>query len=302
MQMILYAIPVHKTEIWKTTPMSAEAAAQLKPVETHNDRRYSQKSVLIVDDEYGIRNFLSKGLENLFGMVEFAEDAETAEEIRQRCHFDLIIADIRLPGISGVEWVTEVRGHGSTTAVIFITAHADLETAVSALRAGAADFIVKPFRMDQMLASIDRCMERQQIQRENLVLKRQVDRWYDSGIVGDSDSIQQLLDLLNRIAPTPATVLVEGESGTGKEPAARALHRWSGRSGSFVPVNCGALSEELMESELFGNVKGAFTGANQSREGLFNYASGGTLFLDEIGEMSLTRLICTGEGPFDMPE
>jgi len=254
-------------------------------------KRYAQKSVLIVDDEYGIRNFLSKGLSDYFGLVEFAENAESAEEVRKRCHFDLIIADIRLPGISGVDWVTELRGHGSTTAVIFITAHADLETAVAALRAGAADFIMKPFRMDQMLASVERCMERQQIQRENFVLKRQVDKWYDSGIVGGSDSIINLLELIQRIAPTPATVLIEGESGTGKELAARALHRWSGRSGSFVPVNCGGLSEDLLESELFGHVKGAFTGANQSREGLFNYAAGGTLFLDEIGEMPMSMQV-----------
>ena len=253
--------------------------------------RYAQKSVLIVDDEYGIRNFLCKGLKERFGLIELAEDAETAEEIRKRCHLDLIIADIRLPGISGVEWVAELREHGSTTAVIFVTAYADLETAVAALRAGAADFIMKPFRMDQMLASIERCMERQQIQRENLVLRRQVDKWYDSGIVGDSEPIRDLLELIHRIAPTPSTVLVEGESGTGKELAARALHRWSGRQGSFVPVNCGALSEDLMESELFGHVKGAFTGANQSREGLFNYAAGGTLFLDEIGEMPLSMQV-----------
>ncbi len=254
-------------------------------------KRYLQKSVLIVDDEFGIRNFLLKGLKNRFGLVEFAEDVETAEAIRRRCHFDLIIADIRLPGTSGVEWATEMRDQGSTTAVIFITAHADLETAISALRAGAADFIMKPFRMDQMLASVERCIERQQIQRENFVLKRQVDKLYDSGIVSESRVMEDLLELIHRIAPTPSTVLIEGESGTGKELAARALHRWSGRSGSFVPINCGALSEELMESELFGHVKGSFTGANQSREGLFNYAVGGTLFLDEIGEMPLSMQV-----------
>ncbi|KAA3620726.1 MAG: response regulator, partial [Proteobacteria bacterium] len=164
-------------------------------------RRYPQKSVLIVDDEFGIRNFLVKGLSDRFALVEFAEDVEKAEALRLRCHFDLIIADIRLPGRSGVEWVTEMREQGGTTAVIFITAHADLETAVAALRAGAADFIVKPFRMDQMLASIERCMERQQIQRENFVLKREVGKLFDSGIVGESECIRGLLALLQRIAP-----------------------------------------------------------------------------------------------------
>ncbi len=275
-------------------PVSAQPAAArdvARPKRESAGRKYPQKSVLIVDDEFGIRNFLYKGLSERFGLVEYAEDVEKAEAIRLRCHFDLIIADIRLPGRSGVDWVTEMREHGGTTAVIFITAHADLETAVAALRAGAADFIMKPFRMDQMLASIERCMERQQIQRENFVLRREVDKLFDSGIVGDSASITGLLDLLRRIAPTPSTVLIEGESGTGKELAARALHRWSGRAGSFVPINCGAMTEDLMESELFGHLKGAFTGANQTREGLFNYASGGTVFLDEIGEMPLSMQV-----------
>ncbi len=264
-------------------PKRKDAAAEV--------RRYPQKSVLIVDDEYGIRNFLVKGLRDRFGLVEFAENVETAEALRQRCHFDLIVADIRLPGTSGVDWVAELREQGSSASVIFITAHADLETAVAALRAGAADFIMKPFRIDQILASIERCMERQQIQRENFVLRREVDKLYDSGIVGDSAAIRGLLELIHRIAPTPATVLIEGESGTGKELAARALHRWSRRRGSFVPINCGAITEDLMESELFGHAKGSFTGASQSREGLFNYATGGTVFLDEIGEMPLSMQV-----------
>lgn len=270
---------------------SARAAARRPGRNGRETHHYPQKSVLIVDDEYGIRNFLVKGLSHHFGLVEFAEDVEQAEAIRRRCHFDLIIADIRLPGTSGVEWVSSMRGHGSTTAVIFITAHADLETAIAALRAGAADFIMKPFRMEQMLASIERCMERQQIQRENIVLKREVDKLFDPGIVGESESIRSLLDMLRRLAPTGTTVLLEGESGTGKELAARALHRWSGRGGSFVPINCGAMTEDLMESELFGHLRGAFTGANQNREGLFNYASGGTVFLDEIGEMPLSMQV-----------
>ena len=248
-----------------------------------------QRSILVIDDEHGIRNFLIKGLSRHVGLVESAEDVERAEKLRQRCHFDLIIADIKLPGKSGVEWVQELRETGFTTPVIFITAHAHLEVAIEALRAGAADFIIKPFRIDQILTSIERCIERQQIKRENFVLRRQVDKIYEnSGMIGECKLIQDLCEVIKRVAPMPSTILIEGESGTGKELAAKSIHDLSGRSGSFVPVNCGAISAELLESELFGHVKGAFTGAHQAREGLFGYANGGTLFLDEIGEMPLS--------------
>jgi two-component system NtrC family response regulator len=246
-----------------------------------------QKAVLIIDDEPGIRNFLQKGMEKRFGLVEMADDIPTAIALTERCNFDLIIADIRLPGQSGVEWVTQLREQGGTMAVIFITAHASVDTAIDALRAGAVDFILKPFRMDQIMASVERCMDRQQLQRENVVLRREVEQLHDSGMVGQCQTMKHVCGVIKRIAPMPTTVLIEGESGTGKELAARAIHQWSGRSGSFVPINCGAITAELMESELFGHVKGAFTGAHQVREGLFTYANNGTLFLDEIGEMPL---------------
>jgi len=253
------------------------------------DKTNRMASVLIVDDEPGIRAFLQKGLAPHFGLVEVAEDADSAEALRQRAHFDLILADIRLPGRSGVQWVTELRDQGSTAAVIFMTAHADLNTAIQALRIGASDFILKPFRLEQMLASVERAMERQRMQRENAILRRQLDHYFDrSGMIGSCDLIKSICQVIKRVAPMPSTVLVEGESGTGKELAARAIHAFSGRSGSFVPVNCGAVTADLLESELFGHVKGAFTGAHQSREGLFTYASEGTLFLDEIGEMPMS--------------
>ncbi|MEJ2438724.1 MAG: sigma-54 dependent transcriptional regulator [Gammaproteobacteria bacterium] len=246
-------------------------------------------SALIVDDEPGIRSFLQKGLEKRFSLVEVAGDADSAEALHQRCHFDLIIADIRLPGLSGVEWVTRLREQGSNTPVIFISAYADMQTAIEALRAGAADFILKPFRLEQLLASLDSCMERQRMQRENFVLRRQLGKYFHgSGIIGNCEIIKNVCELVKRIAPMPSTVLIEGESGTGKELVARAIHDYSHRKGSFVPINCGAVSAELLESELFGHVNGAFTGAHQAREGLFTYANGGTLFLDEIGEMPMT--------------
>jgi len=254
------------------------------------DKKYlKHRSILVIDDEHGIRNFLVKGLSKFLGFIESAENLESAEALRKRCHFDLIIADIKLPGGSGVEWVQSLRESGCNTPVIFITAHAHLDIAIDAIRAGAADFIIKPFRMDQILTAVDRCIERQDIKRENFVLRRQVDKIYDgSGMIGECQSIRNLGEVIKRVAPMPSTILIDGESGTGKELAARSIHELSGRTGIFVPVNCGAMTAELLESELFGHVKGAFTGAHQGREGLFSYANGGTLFLDEIGEMPLS--------------
>jgi DNA-binding NtrC family response regulator len=252
-------------------------------------------SVLIIDDEPGILSFLQKGLAAQFGLVETAADADAADELLRRCHFDLLISDIRLPGRSGVEWVNQLRDQNQITPVVFMTAHADLQTAIGALRAGASDFILKPFRMEQMQTAVDRCLERHRLQKENFLLRRQVAQIDDgSGIIGSCDLIRRVCDVIQRVAPMPSTVLIHGESGTGKELAARAIHRFSGRRGSFVPINCGAMQAELLESELFGHTKGAFTGAVKAREGLFSYADGGTLFLDEIGEMPLamqTRLL-----------
>lgn len=217
-------------------------------------------SILIVDDEPGIRNSLKKGLKDHFGLIEVTDNVETADELNQRCHFDLIISDIRLPGRSGVEWVTQLREQGHMTPVIFMTAYADLAMAIEALRAGAVDFMMKPFRVDQMLAAIKRGLERQVMRRENYLLKRQVDKYIDStGMVGRCDLFKTLCDTVKRVAPTSSTVMIEGESGTGKELVARAIHEGSRRKGSFVPVNCGGFTAELLESELFGHVKGAFT-------------------------------------------
>ena len=246
-------------------------------------------SVLIVDDEPGMRNFLVKALSKRFALVESADSIETAEEIRKRCHFDLLICDIKLPGRSGIEW-HEALGEGEKRSdIIFMTAYADLETAIEALRAGASDFILKPFRLEQMTTAIDRCLERRLLARENFVLRREINSVYSSGsaMLGESQAIQEVDCIIRRVAPTPSAVLIEGESGTGKELAARALHQYSGRTGAFVPINCGAIAPDILESELFGHTKGAFTGAQKAREGLFTFANGGTLFLDEIGEMPL---------------
>jgi DNA-binding NtrC family response regulator len=243
---------------------------------------------LVVDDEPGILRSVQLGLARHYGAVEVADSAESAEERIQSHHFDLLISDIRLPGLSGLRWVENLREQGRNLQVIFMTAHADLETAIAALRAGAADFIPKPFLMEQLCASVERCYRQQHLARRDYVLRHQLDQIFTlEGLVGRCEVITGVCDIIKRLAPMPSTVLIEGESGTGKELAARALHFWSRRSGPFVPVNCAGISPELLESELFGHAKGAFTGAIQAREGLFAYAQGGTVFLDEIGEMPL---------------
>jgi DNA-binding NtrC family response regulator len=262
------------------------------PVPTQAEPAYGpwlQHAVLVVDDEEGMRSFLTRALKPVVGLVEAAASAEQAQELFNRFHFDLVILDNALPGRSGVEWLQDLRAAGSTCDVILITAFADLETAITAVRAGACDFILKPFRLDQMMNALQRCFERQVLARENFVLRRTLDeRAGVEGIVGQSDAIQALRGMVRRLASMPSTVLIQGESGSGKEVAARALHQLSTRSARpFVAVNCAAVAAELFESELFGHVKGAFTGASEGRNGLFYYAQGGTLFLDEISELPL---------------
>ncbi|KPM79611.1 sigma-54-dependent transcriptional regulator, partial [Cobetia sp. UCD-24C] len=217
-------------------------------------------SVLIVDDEPGMRRYLEKALSSRFALIECADSVEQAEALRSRLHFDLILLDIRLPGRDGLDW-DEALAPSSVSDVIFMTAYADLETAVRALRAGACDFIIKPFRLEQLQAALDRCLERRQLTRENFLLRRDNARHQqeEASLKGESPAMQELAHIIARVAPAPSPVLILGESGTGKELAARDLHRLSGRRGAFVPVNCGAISPELLESELFGHLKGAFT-------------------------------------------
>jgi len=251
---------------------------------------WQHQSVLVVDDEPGMVSFLQRSLALRCGWVATAGSVDEAAELLSRRHFDLIVLDIALPGRSGVEWLHQLRDQGFAGDVVLMTAYADLETAIDALRAGAADFLLKPFSVAQMLNAVKRCFERSSLRRENFVLRRELDQRDDSveGMIGNSAVIRDVCARIKRIAPTPSTVLLHGESGTGKELAARALHRMSQRAeGPFVPINCAAIAEDLIESELFGHVKGAFTGAAAGREGLFYYARGGTLFLDEISELPL---------------
>ncbi|WP_412498221.1 sigma-54-dependent transcriptional regulator [Vibrio furnissii] len=249
--------------------------------------QYQAFSVLVVDDELGMQAILKKSLGKWFSKVDCSGSIEDAEALRCEQHYDLIILDINLPGRSGIEWEEAFNDESRRADVIFMTGYADLETAIRALKLGASDFILKPFNLEQMLQAVKRCMDKRLNERMQYALQRDYQRHCATQIIGQSQKTAQLKQLILQFAPSRASVLIEGESGTGKELVARAIHEASERQGPFVPVNCGAIAPELLESELFGHTSGAFTGAKKSREGLFRVANGGTLFLDEIGEMPL---------------
>ncbi|WP_354003686.1 sigma-54-dependent transcriptional regulator [Ramlibacter aurantiacus] len=245
-------------------------------------------SILVVDDEPGMRNFLVKSLAPRCHQVLEAGNADQGAQRLRTHHVDLVILDVSLPGKNGVVWLKELREQGFSGDVILITAFADLETAIEALRAGASDFILKPFRMPQILNAVRHCWERSRLVRENYILRRgeAAGAAPRGGLVGSSAAMERLWQSVCRAAAVHSTVLLQGESGTGKELVARALHALGTRSqGPFVPVNCASMSPELIESELFGHAKGSFTGATRARDGLFHYAQGGTLFLDEVADL-----------------
>lgn len=248
-------------------------------------------SVLVVDDEEGMRNFMLKILAPRCRWVSSVSSAEDASMVLQQQRIDLLILDITLPGKSGVEWLKELRQQGYTGEVILITAFADLETAIESLRAGASDFILKPFRIPQILNAIKKCYERASLKRENFVLRRDASPTHllGSRIIGSSDSMRLIRESIDRMAPTPSTVLIGGESGTGKELVARELHAKSTRAqGPFVVVNCASLSTDDMATELFGHMEGNAQTMQHAQDGLFYYAQGGTLFLDEVAELPMS--------------
>ncbi len=244
-----------------------------------------QLAALVVDDDHSIRDFMRFALAKCCAFVEVADSIASGEALRQRCHFDAIIIDVRMPDRSGVDWVRSLRIAGVTTPVVLMTAYPEDLDSRDAAELTNVRFISKPFSMDQMLAAVEDCLEAPTPPPTTAPVDKPA-RGLE-GIVGHSEAMRGLLGLIRRVASRSTTVLLEGESGTGKEVAARCLHYFSGRTGPFVPVNCGSISPELLESELFGHVKGAFTGATQSRDGLFVHANRGTLFLDEICEMPL---------------
>lgn len=246
--------------------------------------------ILLVDDQSSIRLTLTALLKGAGHTLAQAGTGADAIDKIEKNDFDLVITDLKLDQISGMEVLRSAKENNPQTEVIMLTGYGSIESAVAAMKAGAIDYLTKPIDTEELLLAIGRAQERQQLKSEVARLRSVVakEQKFDPGnIVATSEPMKQVLEMVARVAPTDATVLVQGESGTGKELIARALHQNSKRKdGPFIPINCGALPENLLESELFGHVKGAFTGAHQNKKGLFEEADGGTLFLDEIGEMS----------------
>jgi DNA-binding NtrC family response regulator len=241
-----------------------------------------------VDDEADMVETCRKILERKSYAVTVATDSQRAlEEIRQQ-PFDVVIADLRMPGLDGIEILREAKRVNQDAAVIIITAYATIETALKAVREGAFDYIPKPFSMEQLEVAVERSLAYRQLREENRTLQQQIRQSYDfSRIVGNSPQITEVLQIASRVVDTDANLLLYGESGTGKELIARSIHANSPRvNHAFVPIDCAALPENLLESELFGYEKGAFTGALTTRRGLIEYAQGGTLFLDEVGDLT----------------
>ncbi len=249
----------------------------------------SIERILIVDDDLGICECVQLLLETRgFECVVTNTVAQgVARLLREQ--FNLVITDLKLPDGSGLDVVTTVRAHEQELPVILMTSFSSVESAIEALRIGAIDYLIKPFHNDEFCFAVERALKERRTLKENLLLKRTLKKMGNRrSIIGDSEGIRKMLAVIQRIAATSANVLIQGESGTGKELVAQALHHGGDRAGSsFVPVNCGAIPADLLESELFGHVKGAFTGAVQASDGLIREASGGTLFLDEISEMPL---------------
>ncbi|MEJ2636578.1 MAG: sigma-54 dependent transcriptional regulator, partial [Calditrichia bacterium] len=259
--------------------------------------------ILIVDDEKTIRETLSLILsEEGYTCNTAANGAEALERVRE-ANFDLIITDLKMPEMGGLELMEKVRAFSSKISVIIITAYASLESAIQALRLGAYDYIIKPIDFDDVILRIQRLMEHRELLTENEFLRQEVQEKFSfSNIIGESAQMQEVFRLIEKVAGTKGNVLITGKSGTGKELVARAIHYNSPRKKKrFVAVNCGAIVDNLIESELFGHKKGSFTGAMRDKEGLFKTADGGTLFLDEVGEIplhlqvKLLRAIETGE-------
>ena len=241
--------------------------------------------ILIVDDERSIRNSLSEILSDEGYETDTAEDGPTAIDKAEKERYDIIFCDIKMPNMEGTEVLEKLRKDGVDSAIIMISGHGDIDTAVECIKKGAFDFIQKPLDLNRILITVKNATERTQIITENTNLKKKV---FGQQMIGESLPLVHIREMIAKVAPTDARVLITGSNGTGKELVARSLHQQSNRSAMpYVEVNCAAIPSELIESELFGHEKGAFTSAVKQHKGKFEQADGGTLFLDEIGDMSL---------------
>jgi DNA-binding NtrC family response regulator len=243
--------------------------------------------ILVIDDERSIRNTLKDILEYEKYVVDVAEDGVKGLEKVKGGEYDIILCDIKMPGMDGIEVLEKLNEMGADMPVVMISGHGNIDTAVEAIKKGAYDFIEKPLDLNRLLITIRNAMDKSTLVTETKNLKKKVNKKYE--IVGQSEAIRKVIEMADRVARTDARVLITGSNGTGKELVARRIHDLSPRvNGPFVEVNCAAIPSELIESELFGHEKGAFTSAVKQRKGKFEQANGGTLFLDEIGDMSLS--------------
>ena len=242
-------------------------------------------SLLIAEDERNTRDILLRFLRQEYE-VTLAEDGERALNILKKNNFDLLLTDLRMPGADGMDILRTALKKNPPPACIVVTAYGSVENAVEAMKEGAFDFITKPLNFDRLEILLKRAVESRQLKEENRELRKRLDKNFGvESIIGKSLAMNELLETVKQVAPSRSTVMITGESGTGKEVIAQTIHQLSGRPGKFIPVHCAALSDNLLESELFGHEKGAFTGASEQKKGRFELADGGTLFLDEIGEI-----------------
>ena len=243
-------------------------------------------NILVIDDQRSIRNTLKDILEYENHSVDLAEDGEQGIEQYKDKKYDVVLCDIKMPNMDGMEVLDKMQEEQHDAPVIMISGHGNIDTAVEAIKKGAYDFIEKPLDLNRMLVTIRNAIEKKDLVTETKVLKRKVSKTYD--MIGASAPIVKVKEMIDKVAATDARVLITGENGTGKELVARWLHEKSNRADQpFIEVNCAAIPSELIESELFGHEKGAFTSAHKQRKGKFEQANGGTIFLDEIGDMSL---------------
>ena len=251
-----------------------------------------QPTILIVDDEKHTRDGLRQLLENQYD-VYVAADIAGAMDVLEREHVDLVLTDLRLGGEDGMQLIDRALKMPHPPICIMMTAYGSVDTAVEAMKRGAYDFVTKPLNLDKVEILIARALQSRKLEQENRSLREQVDERYGlENILGESPALREVLDVIRQVAPSSANVLLEGESGTGKELAAHAIHNLSRRNrAKFVVVHCAALSPQLLESELFGHEKGAFTGASERRIGRFEQANGGTIFLDEVGEIDASTQV-----------